>query len=718
MDLNRREFLKLSGSVLPATALASLGTNILLAAATPAEAAVPWHQRLRRVGQLNFNERDPVELDVERWADYWAGAKVDAVLISVTGIIAFYPTEVPFHRRSQFLGKRDLFGECVAAARKRGLRVIGRTSPDLNWQEALGPHPEWFMRNGGESFQVHGEDHRLYRTCMFSGYFTDYMPAIFREVNSRYDVDGLYTNGWPPLGELPVCHCAACAKLAPPGTVDYWEQFNDRTEHLWNLYSAIAREKGPDNIFFANLGGGLRAGPNLSRIGRYCQWFNCDNQGRGGEGLPIWGAAQQGRVATAAMKGGTITNVTGAWSTCGQVRWRNASKSPAEAEIWLGQTLASGMTIYYHWLGGQKGLGEDRRWQATGRRYLQWHARHERHFENRRSMANIAVVMGQRTHLFHTPAGEGKMQEFIDGLYYALLEGRHLFDFVHEEDLGPDTLGRYQVVLLPNVAWLSDRQCQQLKDYAASGGSLMASFETGLYDERGRRRENPGLAELFGIDSIGPIAGPNGNGFYARIERAHELVQGFGDTNWIPGGAYRLPVQAAGTPILSVVPAYTAYPPELSYAPLDRTSEPAVVALESGTSRRLYFSGDLERASWRSGHTDLSQLLRNAVNWLTRGARPVAVTGDGVVECFAWETAPGFALHVLNYTNPNLHRGWLRRHYAIGEQKVTFSLPAGCLVSRVQLLRAERDIAFDQQGATVTFTIPNVQDYEVAALYA
>src|SRR5580658_356754 len=110
MDLNRREFLKLSGSVLPASALAGIGANLLLAAATPAEAALPWHQRVRRVGQLNFNERDPVELDVERWADYWAGAKVDAVLVSVTGIIAFYPTEVPFHRRSRYLGQRDLFG--------------------------------------------------------------------------------------------------------------------------------------------------------------------------------------------------------------------------------------------------------------------------------------------------------------------------------------------------------------------------------------------------------------------------------------------------------------------------------------------------------------------------------------------------------------------------------------------------------------------------------
>jgi hypothetical protein len=310
------------------------------------------------------------------------------------------------------------------------------------------------------------------------------------------------------------------------------------------------------------------------------------------------------------------------------------------------------------------------------------------------------------------------MGQFMDGLYYALLEGRFLFDYVHEEELSPGSLGRFSAVVLPNIAWLSDAQCAQLADYVSRGGSLMASFETGMFDERGRRRSRPGLADLFGIESAGPVAGPNGNGFYARIERPHAILEGFEDTNWIPGGAYRLPVRAPGAPVLSVVPAYTAYPPELSYAPVERTDEPAVIALERGASRLLYHSGDLERAAWRSGHTDLDRLIRNSLAWLTRGSQPVTVEGEGLVECFAWETAPGFAVHVLNYTNPNLHRGWLRRHYAIGEQRVRMTRAPGRTVSRVELLRAGRDVAFRQDGAEVAFSLPGVEDYEVAALHA
>jgi hypothetical protein len=720
MEINRRQFLAMSGAVVQGTVLASLGAKSVLGAVADAAGApeVPWHQRIRRIGQLNFNERDPVELDVEEWADYWASLKVDAVLVSVTGIIAFYPTQVPFHRRSQFLGDKDLFGECAAAAKKRGLRVIARTSPDLNWEDAVKAQPQWFMRDANGGFLPHGEDPRLFRTCIFSTYFTEHMAAIMREVQSRYDVDGIFTNAWPPLDGLPVCFCDECRKLATPKSPEYWDQFSGRVESLWKLYDAIAKEKKPDSLFFANMGGGIRATPNLKRLGKVCEWFNCDNQGRGGEGSPIWGAAQQGRVATAIMKGRTITNVTGAWSTCGLVRWRNVAKSRPEAEIWMDQTAASGMTIWYHWVGAQKGMGEDRRWQKIGLRYMEWLSRHDLHFERVRSVANVGVVMGQRSHLFYAPPGEGGMPQFIDGLYYALLEGRFMFDFVHEDDLGPETIGKYSVLILPNIAWLSDAQCAQLRDFVAAGGSLMASFETAMFDETGRRRENSGLAEVFGIDSAGAVEGPKGNGFYARIESQHEILNGFDDTNWIPGGGYRLPVKAGGPLVLSVVPAHTAYPPELSYAPVERTDEPAVVVRDNGRSRLIYFPGDIERAAWRSGHTDLGRLLQNSVAWLTGGRQPVTVEGEGVIECFAWETEPGFALHLLNYTNPNMHRGWLRRHYPVGEQKVRMVLPAGRSVVRVELLRAESTIPFRQDGTLVEFTVPAVVDYEVAALYA
>ena len=99
------------------------------------------------------------------------------------------------------------------------------------------------------------------------------------------------------------------------------------------------------------------------------------------------------------------------------------------------------------------------------RQYFEWTARHDRHFVNKRSIANIGVVMGQRTHLFYEPPRDATMTQSMDGMYYALLEGRFLFDFVHEDKLAPDDLEKYSALILPNTALLSDEQCGQLRAY-------------------------------------------------------------------------------------------------------------------------------------------------------------------------------------------------------------------------------------------------------------
>lgn len=696
----------------------SLSRRALLAAAahSAGQPQKPWHQLVRRVGQINFSEKDVAEADVAAWADYWAAMKVDAVQINVTGMIAFYPTRVPYHKPSRFLNGRDFFGECCSAAKARGIRVIGRFSPDLQWEDALQAHPEWFVRDReGQPVPPFSRTPGLFQTCMFSTYYTEQTAAVMREVNSLYPVDAFYANGWPNWN-MPVCFCDVCRKLPPSGSREYRERFMARAIEIWKLFDSIAKEKSPENIFFGNLGGGFRTGVDLLQLARHCEWFNADNQGRSGAS-PAWGASQQGRVAQAVMRGKTITNVTGAWST-GSPMWRNAAKSPAEATMWMAQSAASGMAIWYHWLGAQTGLGEDRRWLRTGREFLPWHARHNRHFMNVKSIANVGVVMGQRTQIYYRPPGEGDAGEYVQGYYAALLEGRHTFDFIHEDDLAPESTARYGALILPNVALLSDRQARQIEAYAAAGGSVLAEFETGLYDEAGNPRADFAAGGLFGVSKTGGRTGARGfeNSFYARIEGQHEVLKGFEDTRWTAGAEWRVPVRAQAPPVLSVVPSYPAYPTEATYTTVTRTSDAALALREDGSSRRAYFAGDMGRTFWRSGHPDTLRLILNTLDWLLRGRRPVRVEGEGLIEVFAWETEAGFAVHMLNFNNPNLHRGVMLRHSPIGPQKVTFELPRDVKVRRVTALRAERSVPFQQQGRTISFTIPRVVEYEVAAI--
>jgi hypothetical protein len=326
--------------------------------------------------------------------------------------------------------------------------------------------------------------------------------------------------------------------------------------------------------------------------------------------------------------------------------------------------------------------------------------------------------MGQRTHLFYRPPRGVQMAQYMNGLYYALLEGRFLFDFVHEEKLNPAELKKYSALILPNTALLSDEQCRQLRGYVDGGGSLLATFETSLYTDRNERRADFGLADVFGIRKVGDPVATSGNAYMARIEKAHPILQGFAGTNWIPGAENRVPVAPVDGPILTVVGGVVGYPPELSYPPESKTNEPAVVVKQKGQSRLVYFPGDIERTMWKTGHTDLARLLQNSIRWVAGGTVPAGVEGEGVIETFAWETEAGFAVHVLNYTNPAMHRGWIRNFYPIGAQKVTMTLPAGRRVTRVELLRAEADVPLKMTGDRIEFTIPKVLDYEVAAMYS
>ena len=317
------------------------------------------------------------------------------------------------------------------------------------------------------------------------------------------------------------------------GPSHYWDKFNERTIYLWKLYDSIAKEKKPSNFYFANLGGGIRSTADLVKLGEVCEWFQCDNQGRGGDDTPIWGCALQGRVCHAVQKGKMATNVTGAWST-GTPRWRNVYKSRQEEQMWFNETLASGMAPYHHIIGGENGMGEDRRWLQPAHEYFNWMARHDIHFVNKRSIANVGVMMGQRTHLFYKPPHGARMREYMDGMYYALLEGRFLFDFVHEDKLEQEDLAQYSALVLPNTALLSDEQCRQLRAYVDAGGSLLATFETSMYTERNERRSDFGLADVFGIRKAGDIIGTVGNAYLARIEKQHGILNGFSNTSMDP----------------------------------------------------------------------------------------------------------------------------------------------------------------------------------------
>src|SRR2546430_2434118 len=104
-NFTRREFLAVTATSLIAASASRL----------PGEEK-PWYAEMRRCGQINFNERDPLTMDANAWLDYWASLKVNAVLLNGGGIVAFYPTEIPYHHRAQKLAAMVIRNFCGIVA--------------------------------------------------------------------------------------------------------------------------------------------------------------------------------------------------------------------------------------------------------------------------------------------------------------------------------------------------------------------------------------------------------------------------------------------------------------------------------------------------------------------------------------------------------------------------------------------------------------------------
>ena len=205
-ELDRRTFL----------AASALGTSALALASGIAEAADPpeWFDRPMRWAQLTLVEDDPGQFDVNFWLDYFRRTHSDAACLSAGGCVAFYPTRIPLHYRSQWLGDRDPFGDLTAGCRKLGMVVIARTDPHAAHPAMYQAHPDWIAVDAAGNPRRHGSMPGWWLTCALGPYNFDFMTQVTKEIVERYKVDGIFSNRWSGSGMCYCEHCRANFKAA------------------------------------------------------------------------------------------------------------------------------------------------------------------------------------------------------------------------------------------------------------------------------------------------------------------------------------------------------------------------------------------------------------------------------------------------------------------------------------------------------------------------
>jgi hypothetical protein len=392
-------------------------------------------------------------------------------------------------------------------------------------------------------------------------------------------------------------------------------------------------------------------------------------------------------------------------------------QNDAEIRIWVADGIANDLRPWFTKFGGTL---YDRRWLKVVEDIYNWHYHSERYLRNEESLARVAVVYSQQTANFYGgPAAREKVEDHTLGMYQALIEARVPFEMVHDRLLDAEHIDRFKLLILPNIAALSDQQCDQLRKYVERGGSLLATHETSLYDEWGVRRKDFGLAELFGVKFNGRVEGPMQNSYLRLEDKQHPILAGFGDTDRIINGVRRVDVSPMGEhpkPLLTLIPSYPDLPMEMVYPRVPKTDIDEVYVREIGKSRIVYFPWDIDRVFWEVLSTDHGRLLRNTVEWAANEEKPVTVSGHGVLDVTVWRQKESMTVHLVNLTNPMMMKGPLREVIPITAQEVKVRLPRGKKARKVQLLVAGGSPHVREVAGTLTLTVPSIAVHEVVAI--
>ena len=466
-----------------------------------------------------------------------------------------------------------------------------------------------------------------------------------------------------------------------------WRQ--QRLFDLWQLWDTEVRKINPDSCVIPNTGGGATSSLDMRRIGELAPTLIADRQARRGL-IPPWANGKNAKEFRAAMGRKPIVGIFSVGLE-EPYRWKDSVQSEAEVRLWVADGVAHGLRP---WFTKFSGVLHDERWlkpvEALYHRYARW----EKYLRNERSLARVGLVYSQQRRGFATPRWKTTP---LDGTRRSSKRGSPLrwcmiglLDAIH--------LAAFKTLILPNIAALSEAQCWQLRDFVHSGGSLIATYETSLYDEWGVKRKEFGLADLFGVTFQGRTEGPMQNS-YLRLEtdpatgKRHPLLAGLEDAPRIINGVRRVEVQATApcpNPPLTLIPSYPDLPMEKVYPRVQRTDVPQVYLRELGHGRTVYFPWDIDRTFWEVLCVDHLKLLRNAVEWATNEEPLITISGPGVLDVAVWRQKGSLTVHLVNLTNPMMMKGPVREIIPVGEQKVRLRLPEEVRPKQVRLLAAHK----------------------------
>lgn len=691
---------------------------------TPGLRTPDWYKSATRWTQLTFVEDDPQRYDPDFWVDVFKRTQSNALCLSAGGYIAYYPSEIPLHYVSKYIGDADPFGRLVDEARKLDMHVMARVDPHAIHADAAEAHPEWVSLTVDRQPREHWALPGIYVTCAYSSYNFDFMTSVIVEIAEKYDIDALFGNRWQGHG---VCYCKACEDSFRDYSGYELPETSVAADPVWQAWAAWRRttltklvahwddevkKVKPHASFIPNMSGSSLMEFDLSVIKKHCPILFVDHQGRRNV-EPAWSAGRNGKRIRATFRDrpvGLITSIGPEEIP----RWKDSVQTGPEIEQWVHAGVTQGL---FPWFTKFNACIPDDRWVEPTARAFRLHAKVEEALTGALPTAEIAVI-DPATTLRHWDPDKRHQAELNDlGFYQALVEARLPFEFISDQVMTADALKRFKLVILANATYLSDEQCQAIRDYVAAGGSVVAAHQTSLYDEKGEARADFGLADVFGVTMKSPPRDKVRNS-YVAINGTHPINRGYHNSQRIIGGTELIavePTTEVDQPFLTV-PDFPDLPMEEVYPRLPPQGVGVSARTTQAGGRVVYIPWNIGEVFWTYLAPDQGMLIANAVKWALGKTPEVEIEGKGVFDIGLHDSAVGRALCVLNLTNPMMMKGPLRDTWPVGPLKVAIELPEGKTIAGARLLVAGKEALVTMQGNRAMLDIAEIETMEVVHL--
>ena len=293
-----------------------------------------WFKTATRWTQITLAENDPAKFDPAFWIDVFHRTRSNATCISAGGYIAYYPSKVPLHYVSRFLGDKDFFGALVEGARKLNMHVMARVDPHAIHDDAADAHPEWVAVDTEGKPRRHWAYPEVWVANAYGDYNSVFMPEVVKEIVRTYDIDAIFANRWQGHGvdysedsrrrfrdfsgfDLPLK-----ADAADPAW-QAWLQWRRKvlTDVIVQWDDAVKAIR-PHASFIPNMSGASLMEFDLSVIAKHCPFLVVDHQGRRGMELG-WSAGRNGKRIRATFPDRPVVLITSIGPE-EEYRWKDA----------------------------------------------------------------------------------------------------------------------------------------------------------------------------------------------------------------------------------------------------------------------------------------------------------------------------------------------------------------------------------------------------------